>query len=196
MAARIPEPEAPELVARNLAVGARLAAGATTFAFLGPVFAYLYLRSLNTADLWHPAGVDPPLLLGTAIVLLTAASAVVLLLASRRAAASRNRLLFLASLSFLLGIAAVALQVVEYFVLGFGPTDGGYASVFVAWSGLTAVFALGTMLWLETLIAFMLRGGERDPSQAIGPRFAALAFYWAYLAGLGIVMWVCLYVTA
>ena len=191
MAVTAPEPEAPEVAAHNIAVGTRLWAGATTFAFLCPFFAYLYLRSLNTADLWRPAGIDPPRALGVAIVALTVASAVVLLLTSRAPLQQRNAPLLLVSLSLALGLAAVALQVVEYTRLGFGPTDGGYASVFVAWTGLSALFALGTILWLETFLASMLRGGAQV---VLGPRLAALAFYWAYLTGLSAVMWFCLYV--
>jgi heme/copper-type cytochrome/quinol oxidase subunit 3 len=188
----VPEPEPLELVARNIAVGMRLWAAATAFVFLCPFFAYLYLRSLNTADLWHPAHVDPPQVLGAAIVVLTVASAVVLVLAAPRSQPSGPSLL-LEAISLALGLGAVALQIVAYFRLGFGPTDGGYASVFVAWTGLSALYALGTMLWLETFLASSWR---RVADAARGPRLAAFAFYWAFLAGLSVVMWFCLYVVA
>ena len=192
MSVFVPEPEPPELLARNLMVGMRLWAAATTFVFLCPFFAYVYLGSLNTADLWHPAGVDPPQALGAAIVVLTVASAIVLVLAARRPQPGGPSLL-LEAVSLTLGLGAVALQIVAYVRLGFGPTDGGYASVFVAWTGLSALFALGTMLWLETFLASSWRG---TTDAARGPRLAALAFYWAFLAGLSLVMWFCLYVTA
>ena len=42
---------------------------------------------------------------------------------------------------------------IEYTRLDFGPTDGGFASVFVGWSGFFAVVVLGTMVWLETIVA-------------------------------------------
>ena len=188
----VPEPEPPELVARNIAVGMRLWAAATALAFLGPFFAYLYLRSLNTADLWRPAGVDPPQVLGGAIVVLTVTSALILVLASRRSQADGPSLL-LEAVSLALGLGAVALQIVAYVRLEFGPTDGGYASVFVAWSGLSSLFAFATMLWLETFLVSSWRG---TTDAVRGPRLAALAFYWAFLAGLSAVMWFCLYVTA
>lgn len=192
MSAFVPEPEPPELLARNLTVGMRLWAAATTFVFLCPFFAYVYLGSLNTADLWHPAGVDPPQALGAAIVVLTVASAIVLVLAAGRPRPGGPSLL-LEAVSLTLGLGAVALQIVAYVRLGFGPTDGGYASVFVAWTGLSSLFALATMLWLETFLASSLRG---TTDAARGPRLAAFAFYWAFLAGLSVVMWVCLYVAA
>jgi heme/copper-type cytochrome/quinol oxidase subunit 3 len=182
------EPESPELVAKNLAVGLRLWAGATTFVFFCPFFAYFYLRSLDSAGMWRPAGVDPPQGFGAAIVTVIVLSGVVLLLASR---ARESSWLPLVALSLALGLAGVVVQCVEYARLGFGPTDGSYASVFVAWTGLNAVFVLGTMLWLETLLAYGLR--SRGSLPVVRPRLEALGFYWAYLAGLAVVMWVVLY---
>jgi heme/copper-type cytochrome/quinol oxidase subunit 3 len=183
------EPQSPELVPGNLAVGIRLWAAATTFVFFCPFFAYFYLRSLDSAGMWRPAGVDPPQGFGGAVVALSVLSAVALLLASRRGLVSRW--LPLTALSLGLGLIAVVLQCVEYARLGFGPTDGGYASVYVAWTALNALFVLATILWLETLIAYGLRSSDSLP--LVRPRLEALAFYWAYLAGLGVVMWVVLY---
>ena len=183
------EPESSELVARNLTAGIRLWAGATTFVFFCPFFAYFYLRSLDSAGLWRPAGVDPPQGSGAAVMALVVLSSLVLLLASRPERESAWRLLV--ALSLVLGLAGVVLQCVAYARLGFGPTDGGYASVFVAWTALNALFVLGTMLWLETLLAYGLR--TRDSLPVVRPRLEALAFYWTYLAGLGVVMWVVLY---
>ena len=193
------EPEPAEVVERNLAVGARLGAGATTFVFFCPFFAYFYLRSLNEVRTWPPPGVDPPQGLGAAVMLLVLASSIALLLAARPVRGWSW--LPLVALSFVLGLAGVAVQCVEYTRLGFGPTDGAYASIFVTWTGLTALFVFGTMLWLETLLAYGLRtrrassrGDERDDALAlIRPRLGALAFYYVYLAGLGVVMWAVLY---
>jgi heme/copper-type cytochrome/quinol oxidase subunit 3 len=200
-----PELQAPELVPGNLSVGIRLWAGATIFFFLGPFFAYLYLRSLNSVDQWRPAGIDPPQALGAATMLLAVASSVALLLAGRAfGGAAQRRWLPLGWLALVLGLASVVLQVAAYPQVGFGPTGGGYASVFYAWTGLTAVFTLGTMVWLETLLAYGQRSRDQfpgsaddphSPSNLIQPRLAALAFYWAFLAALGVVMWIFLYLT-
>jgi heme/copper-type cytochrome/quinol oxidase subunit 3 len=183
------EPQSPELVPQNLAAGVRLWAGATTFFFFCPLFAYFYLRSLNSAGQWRPAGVDPPQGLGATVMAVAVVSSVVLLLASRPGRESTWR--SLVALSLVLGLAGFALQCVAYAGLGFGPTDGGYASVYVAWTTLNALFVLGTMIWLETLLAYGLR--SRDSLPLVRPRLGPLAFYWTYLAGLGIVMWVVLY---
>lgn len=198
-----PELQAHDLVPANLSTGIRLWSGATVFFFMGPFFAYLYLRSLNSVDQWRPAGVDPPQVLGAVTMVLAVASSIALLLAGRAfGGATHRRWLPLGSVALAFGLASVALQVVTYFRLGFGPTDGGYASVFIAWTAMTALFTLAAMVWLETLLAYGVRsrheldGSDEDPrspSALIGPRLAALAFYWAFLAGLAVVMWIFLY---
>jgi heme/copper-type cytochrome/quinol oxidase subunit 3 len=188
--ASFPDAEPAETVERNLSVGIRIFAGATAFAFLSPFFAFFYLRSLNTADLWRPADVDPPQAWGAVIVVLTVLSSAVLLFAAH-SATDRTWRPFV-GLSLLLGAVGVVLQVVEYTQLGFGPMDGGYASVFLAWTGLTAVFVLGTMLWLETLLAWGLRDRVLTVAAA-RRRLAPLAFYWAFVTGLAVLMWILLY---
>jgi heme/copper-type cytochrome/quinol oxidase subunit 3 len=198
-------PTRPDDVARNIAAGTRLWAGASTFLFFGPFFAYFYLRSLNTGDMWRPANVDAPQGFGATIMVLVVAASVAFVLASRVAGSARHRSWKpLVALALVLGLAAVVLQGIEYSRLGFGPTDGGYASVFAAWTGLNAVVVLGTTLWAETLLAYGLRTRRQtsarlddpdSPSALIQPRLAALAFYWAYLAALGVVMWAILYLS-
>jgi heme/copper-type cytochrome/quinol oxidase subunit 3 len=179
--------EAPELVPANLAVGSRLLAAATVFSFMGPAFAYFYLRALNSNGMWRPANVHPPQAYGAAVMALLVASAVALTIASR---ASRWRAAVAGALA--LGLAGVAVQCAEYTQLGFGPMSGGYASVFLGWTALTAVFALATVLWLETLLAYGLRHADAPPS-VVRPRLSALSFYWTFLAGLGVIMWAILY---
>ena len=87
-----------------------------------------------------------------------------------RARARQGRILAAVSLAALLvGVAAVVLQVVEYTQLGFGPTDGGFASVFVGWTGFFAVVVLGTMVWLEIIVASAFRNGSRSAGLEPGP---------------------------
>src|SRR4029077_5092391 len=66
-----------------------------------------------------------------------------------------------------LGLAAIALQCVEYTVQKFGPTDGAFASVFCAWTACYLLAALGTMYWRETNLASERRA-RREPAQADG----------------------------
>jgi heme/copper-type cytochrome/quinol oxidase subunit 3 len=179
--------EAAELVPANLTIGSRLLAAATVFAFMGPAFAYFYLRSLNSNGMWHPPSVHPSQAFGAAVMALVVASGATLALAAR---GPRWRALVACALA--LGLAGVVVQCVEYTRLGFGPMSGGYASVFLGWTALTALFVFATMLWLETLLAYGLRHPDA-PSSVVRPRLEALAFYWAFLAGLATIMWAILY---
>ncbi len=86
----------------------------------------------------------------------------------------------------MLGLAAVALQCVEYTVQHFGPTNGAYASVFCGWTALLHDRRAGTMYWLETQVATELRarrspaarhGDIEDPDRLIAPALDAAVFY-------------------
>jgi len=101
----------------------------------------------------------------------------------------------------LLGLLAVALQCIEYTSQNFGPTDGAYASVFTAWSAFYLIAVLGTMYWLETMVATEARarrapagsGDVKDVDLLIAPGLDAVVFYWTFLACIGIVTYVTLY---
>ena len=122
---------------RNLRVASQLWASATVFFFFAFLFAYFYLRSLNSQGLWHPHNVKAPVGFGTAITACVVLSA--LASGSCRAPPARRRRGHLALgrgwWRSLLGLAAVVLQVVEWTTIGFGPTEGGFASVFLGLDG-------------------------------------------------------------
>ncbi len=210
------EGEPPELMGRNLNSAAHLLASATAFFFLAFLFAYFYLRSLNNAHLWKPKGVDPSLTFGTLVMVLTLASAALVRLGLLdHRAGRRPQWRLKGAVALAVGLVAVALQVVEWTTVGFGPADGGYASVFVGWTAFNVFFVIGTLVWLENLLATALRyrrqpsgmpaPGEAsgdpgrpghdiaDPLSLVRPGLEALSFYWAFLAGLGVVLWVILY---
>jgi len=214
----IVEDEPPELLARNLGSAAHLLASATAFFFLAFLFAYFYLRSLDNAGLWRPKHVDPSQALGALVMATVVASAVLVRLglddhrADRRPAWRRKGAAALA-----LGIAAVVLQVVEWATIGFGPADGAFASVFIGWTAFYVLFVVGTLFWLETVLATSIRyrgwaaglrevaPGEasgdpgrpghdiRDPVSLVRAELEALSFYWAFLAGVGVLAWIVLY---
>jgi heme/copper-type cytochrome/quinol oxidase subunit 3 len=202
-------PESPDVGARGLYVAGRLLAGASTFFFLAFVFAYFYLRSLNEDGLWRPATnpahhhIKPVQGLGAALIACVLISAVLAFIAGRRMKRQSSSWLAPAIGSLVLGLAAVGLQCIEFTSQKFGPTDGGYASVFCAWSAFYVIAVLGTMYWLETQIATELRarrapahshGDIADPDRLIAPALDACVFFWAYLAGLGVVAYVTLYI--
>ena len=212
----VAEGEAPDVLARNLSSAGHLLASATAFFFLAFVFAYFYLRSLDNAGLWHPKHVDPSVTLGTLVTACCVASAVLVRLGladHREARRAAWRLKGALALAF--GLAAIVLQVVEWTTIGFGPADGGYASVFIGWTSFYVLFVLLTLIWLETLLATAIRyrkvpqGGPApgeasgdpyraahdivDPLSLVRPGLEALSFYWGFLAGLGVLTWVVLY---
>jgi heme/copper-type cytochrome/quinol oxidase subunit 3 len=212
----IVEEEPAELMQRNLSSAAHLLASATAFFFLAFLFAYFYLRSLDNAHLWKPKHVDPSIAYGTVVMVLTLASAGLVrlgLLDHRAGRRAQWRLKGSAALG--LGLAAVGVQVAEWVTAGFGPADGGYASVFVGWTAFSVLFTLGALFWLENLLATAIRyrnvpsglpepgdasgdPGRRghdiaDPLSLVRAGLESLSFYWAFLAGIAVLTWVILY---
>jgi heme/copper-type cytochrome/quinol oxidase subunit 3 len=199
--AEIP-PEPPDVGARALSVASRMLCGASTFFFLAFVFAYFYLRSINADNMWHPKHVNPNQGLGAAFIVCILLSAGLTIVAGRRMKAKSPSWLAPGIGGVVLGLVAVVLQCIEYTVQHFGPTNGGYASVFCAWSAFYLIAVLFTMYWLETQLATELRarrspaavdGDIKDPDQLIAPALDAAVFYWSFLAGIGIVTYVTLY---
>jgi heme/copper-type cytochrome/quinol oxidase subunit 3 len=207
MATSVPalQPEPADTQPRNLWFTARLGAGATAFFYLAFVFAYFYLRSVDTKDHWKIGPVHPSSGLGVAIVVAVALSAAV-------ARAGRAQPVRAGALAIVLGLIAVALQCIEYTSVDFGPASGGYASVFFGWTALYSVMVLVAMYWLEVQVATVARAprgsriqeevtaGGHEPARAPAADVAlssagyeAATFYWTFLAGIGILEWVILY---
>jgi heme/copper-type cytochrome/quinol oxidase subunit 3 len=210
------EREPPEVLGRNLVSAGHLLASASAFFFISFVFAYFYLRSLDNAGMWKPKAVDASVAWGTVIVACILASALLVRLGLADHRADRRpawRVKGAAALA--LGIAALVLQVVAWTQQSFGPADGGFASVYIGWTAFLFLFVLGTMFWLETVLATSIRyrkipSGAPDPGHASGDRYrrehdirdplslvraelVALSFYWTFLAGIAVVSWVILY---
>ena len=148
--ARLAEP--PELERRIVHLGSILLAAGTAFFFIAFLFAFLYLRALNSNGLW--GGIKPhhhvqaSLGLGIAILVCVLAGVA----AARAALLLPAFWLPAAGAALALGLAAVALQCWQWAHLGFGPGDGGYPSVYLGWTGFFTIFTFGAMLWLETIL--------------------------------------------
>lgn len=213
------EREPPEVMARNLRIASHLWSSATAFFFAAFLFAYFYLRSLDSSAsaVWRPKHVDPSLTLGTltAAALVAAAALLRLGLADHRAM-NRPAWRVKGALALVLLVVAVTLQIVEWSTQSFGPTDGAYASVYLGWTGLLALFVLGLAYWVETTLATSLRyrnigrgaaipeghaSGDADrtvpdienPLSLIQPELEAVSFFAMFLAGIGVVTWAILY---
>jgi heme/copper-type cytochrome/quinol oxidase subunit 3 len=210
----IVEGEPPEILGRNLVIAGHLLSGATAFFFLAFVFAYFYLRSLNNAHLWRPKHVDTSLTWGTVVMALVVASALLVRvgLADHRAD-KRSAWRLKGALALALGLLSLVLQVVAWGQADFGPADGGFASVYFGWTAFLFLFIVGTMFWLETVLATSIRyrglrpvppghaSGDpgrpghdiRDPVSLVRAELVALSFYWTFLAGIAVLTWVVLY---
>jgi heme/copper-type cytochrome/quinol oxidase subunit 3 len=188
------EPEPLEWQPRATWVTARLLCGSTTFFFASFVFAYFYLRSLDSNHDWKIGSVHPSRGLGVTIVVLLGLSA----LSLRHATRSPRRSLADAGTALGLALLTVVLQVVQWTTLGFGPASGGYASVFIGWTSTAAVFTLICAYWIETQVATIWRARREGPGPA-GPRIVAVnleacSFFWSFYVGLALVAFVILYV--
>ena len=212
------EGELPELLGRNLSSAGHLLASATAFFFLAFLFAYFYLRSLNNGHMWKPKHVDASLAWGTIVMACIVASALAVRLGlNDHRADNRAAWRIKGAAGLALGLAALVLQVVAWTQEGFGPSDGGFASVYFGWTAFVFLFVLCTMFWLETVLATSIRyrgwtaaertippghaSGDpyrpahdiRDPLSLVRAELVALSFYWTFLAGTAVLAWIVLY---
>jgi heme/copper-type cytochrome/quinol oxidase subunit 3 len=210
------EEEPPEVLGRNLVSASYLLAGATAFFFIAFVFAYFYLRALNSGGLWKPKGVDASVGWGTAIVACYVLSALLVRLGLADHRALRRDQWRLKGLgALLIGLVGLVLQAIGWTHQGFGPTDGGFASVYFGWTAFLFLFVFGTLLWLEMTLASSLRyrksetdapppghaSGDphreghdiRDPLSLVRAELVGLSFYWTFLAAIAVLTWIVLY---
>jgi heme/copper-type cytochrome/quinol oxidase subunit 3 len=187
--------------------GARLALGGLSFGFGAFVFAFFYLKSVNSHGMWHPAGFKGPQpWAGAVIMALIVASAVIQTAALQRIKAGHKGTWQAGALAALaLGLGAIGLEVWQLLNLPFFPGSAGYASVFVGATPVFAVLVFAAMIWLEILIAKVGRIPqisfvEQPPTYADAFRVqrfqAALSSFtvvWNYLAVIAIVFWVLFY---
>jgi heme/copper-type cytochrome/quinol oxidase subunit 3 len=187
--------------------GSRLAIGGLSFLFGSFVFAYFYLRSLDSSGRWHGSGfIQPSRVTGTIIIAIIVISAVVQTLALQRIKAGNKRDWQAGGiLALVLGLAAVALMIIQLLYLPFPPGSSGFSSVFVGTTPVYLAVVLGVMVWLETLlmrsrsipaISFV----EQPPTfteaflvQRFQSNLSAFTLVWNYMAGVGIVFWVLFY---
>jgi heme/copper-type cytochrome/quinol oxidase subunit 3 len=182
------EPEPREWQPRATWVAARLLCGAAAFFFAAFVFAYFYLRSLNTNHAWKLGHVSAPVGFGIVIAAALVASAVLFRAARTRPLAG--------TAAVLLALLSIVLQVIEWTTLGFGPSSGGYASVFIGWTVFTAVWTLPSTYWMQTQVATNRRvarsGADADP-ELLSAGFEACAFFWTFYVAIAVLAFVILY---
>ena len=187
--------------------GSRLAIGGLAFLFGSFVFAFFYLRSLDSEGRWQGSGfVHPSLWMGTTIMLLAVLSASVHYFVLQRIKAGRKviwQILGLVALA--LGLAAVAMQIYQLATLPFPPGSSGYSSVFTGFYSVFLTVQLAVLVWLEILLArsrFIpaISFVEQPPTytetqdlQRFQASLSAFSTVWNYMAVMAIVFWVLFY---
>jgi heme/copper-type cytochrome/quinol oxidase subunit 3 len=188
--------------------GSRLAIGGLSFLFGAFLFAYFYLRSLDSAGRWQGSGYHPPsILLGTLIMMLVLTSAGAHYAALQQIKAGRKGLWQIGGLvALLLGLAAVVLQILELLFLPFWPGSSGFSSVFVGFYPVFTVVLLAGLLWLESLLArsrFIptISFVEQPPTyaeaftvQRFQSSLSAFQLTWTYIAAMTVLFWFLFYV--
>lgn len=189
--------------------GTRLMIGVVASGLGAFVFAFFYLRSLNSHGLWYPGGAHatkPGLGFGTAIMVLIVVGALLATAGLQQIkSGKRGTWLTAATMALVLGVAAGAVQIWQLTSLSFQPGGSGFASVFVAASAVLAALVLSTMIWLEMLvmrarqipeISFV----EQPPTfveaaavQRLQASLSAFTLFWNFVAVAALVLWVLFY---
>ena len=186
----------------------RLAIGGLCFLFGAFMFAYFYLRSVNSSGRWMGSGyVAPSMIYGSVIMICLLLSAGVHYAALQQIKAGNKRLWQIGALfALLLGLAAIVLQILELLFLPFWPGSSGFSSVFTGFYPVALVIWLCAMIWLEILfmrarsipaISFV----EQPPTysetfnvQRFQASLSSFTAVWNYLAVITFIFWVLFYI--
>jgi heme/copper-type cytochrome/quinol oxidase subunit 3 len=189
--------------------GSRLMVGIVASGLGAFVFAFFYLRSLNSHGLWYPSGklaTTPSSVEGTVIMALIVVSAALQWLGLTRIKAGRKGdWQSLALMAMVFGLAAAVVQIIQLVGLPFQPGASGFASVFVGTSPVFAILVGATMIWLEMLvvrarqipeISFVEQPPTFDQAaevQRFQANLSAFTLFWNFLAVVAVVLWVLFY---
>jgi len=188
--------------------GSRLAIGGLSFLFGAFLFAYFYLESSNGHSKWLPSSTTPPhAWYGAVIMALVVVSALVQTVGLQQIKAGRKGPWSMtAVVALVLGLVAVALQIVELLTLPFQPGQSGFASVFVGFYPVALVTWLAAMIWLEILVVrarsipaifFVEQPPTYSDTQTVQRFQSALSAFttvWNYLAIVTFIFWLLFYV--
>ena len=186
----------------------RLGIGGLCFLFGSFLFAYFYLRSLNSSGRWHGSGFHRPSeVYGAVIMLLVLVSAGVHYIGLQRIKAGNKSAWQIGGvIALVIGLAAVALQIVELLYLPFQPGSSGFSSVFTAFYPAFAVILLAGLIWLETLLMRSrsipgMSFVEQPPTyaeafavQRFQANLSAFTLVWNFLAAMALLFWILFYV--
>jgi len=186
--------------------GGRLLIGMYTFLFASLAFAYFYLRSNNSGQLWRPGGVTAPTGTGWAIAAIVVASAMLTVYGQWRLRSASILDWEVAGWTAVLGgLVAFGLQIWQFTKLPFFPGSSGYASCFIGWAVMNLFLIISGVYWLETNLAMSLRLRRLDaedgtPATSMGPsaqlfraNVESCTYFWGFMAVVSVLFWVLFY---
>jgi heme/copper-type cytochrome/quinol oxidase subunit 3 len=197
------ELEPPEWQPRAIWISGRQLCGVAAFFFAAFLFAYFYLRSLDTNKDWKIGHVNAPVGWGLAIVIVVVLSGVAMHLAARRPELTVSA----GAAAEVLALLSIVLQAIAWSTLGFGPSSGGFASVYIGWTAWYAVFTLPCIFWMQTQVATSWRRRKEgvtatEPASAayvhtdpavLKAGLDACSFFWWFYVFNGVLLFVVLY---
>jgi heme/copper-type cytochrome/quinol oxidase subunit 3 len=181
------------LDARLVAVGTWLFLAAEIFFFAAWWFAFFYLRALNNNQAWRTHGAGPPSKGYGAVVLGLALLTAATYFTGSRPLSRAFLFRLLTPVALVFGIATCLFQGYEMWHLGFGLTDGGYPSVF---SGMTASWVIEFALVTAWLGSIVMQTGPAGDTVVRRRPAASFAWILLFLAAIGVVNFVLLYLVA
>ena len=170
------EHDPPEVVGRRQRLGVILLIVADVAFVLSLVFAYLYLRGLDTEGGWLPQDGPPALAAGFGWLIaavMVASWGCYRWAKSAAKAGQRERLVLGTAAAVVLVAVDLGMQVYQIVTAGFVVSDGSYASAFMALTGYH-VFHLALTVFLGLGIANRARLGRFDAD----PWHVRLVGYW------------------
>lgn len=189
--------------------GARFLIGVVASGLGAFIFAFFYLRSLNSHGLWYPSGAQatkPSIGVGTTIMVLILVSAIIQTLGLQQVkAGKRNTWIMAAIAAMVLGLAAAGIQIWQLTALDFEPAGSGFASVFVGACPVLVVLVLVCVLWLQNLvmqarqipeISFVEQPAtftEAAIVQRLQAAMSGFTLFWNFIALAALVMWILFY---
>jgi heme/copper-type cytochrome/quinol oxidase subunit 3 len=186
--------------------GGRLLIGMYTFLFASLAFAYFYLKSNNSGQLWRPKGITAPTGTGWAIAALVVASALLVIYGQWRMRQDSVLDWEVSGWVAVFGIlVALGLQVWQLTQLPFFPGSSGYASCFIGWAVMNMILLVSGAYWLETNLALCLRlkrvdPEDGDPATSSGPsaqlfraNVEACTYFYGFMAVVSVLFWAFFY---
>jgi cytochrome c oxidase subunit 3 len=161
--------------------------------FASLISAYFYVRA-NSSE-WPQGGIAPPELARISVfTVLLLGSSVPLFIGEAAIRQDRVRTLQIALfVSFVMGLAFIVNQLLEYGKLEFGGTDNAYASLFIIITGLHGLHVLGGLVMSGVVQAKAAMGVFNSARHRMVTVFS---MYWHFVDVVWIVVFSSLYLSA